>query len=90
MLHTKLKPNYKIGTLLKIDDEYYGHGQQVLIVGYFPMAEEYESRPGLFVRNEYRMYELYYLSKRKTVAQTALGLEQMNEEKRIEVTSVPD
>ena len=89
MLHTKLKPNYKIGTLLKIDDEYYGHGQQVLIVGYFPMAEEYESRPGLFVRNEYRMYELYYLSKRKTVAQTALWLEQMIEEKRIVIASVP-
>ncbi len=77
----KLKPNYKIGTLLKmVDDEYYGHGQQVLIVGHFPAAQEYESR----------MYELYYLSKRKTVAQTALWLEQMIEEKRIEVTSVPD
>jgi len=54
------------------------------------MAEEYESRPGLFVRNEYRMYELYYLSKRKTVAQTALWLEQMIEEKRIVIASVPD
>jgi hypothetical protein len=73
-----------------VDDEYYGHGQQVLIVGHFPMAEEYESKPGLLVRNEYRMYELYYMSKRKTVAQTALWLEQMIEQKRIEVTSVPD
>jgi len=77
----KLKPNYKIGTLLKmVDDEYYGHGQQVLIVGHFPVAQEYESR----------MYELYYVSKKKTVAQTALWLEQMIEQKRIEVTSVPD
>ena len=89
-MHTKLKPKYKIGTLLKIDDQYYGRGQQVLIVGFFPMAEEYETKPGKFVRNEYRMYELYYLSKRKTVAQTSFWLEEMIEEKRIVIASVPD
>lgn len=86
----KLKPKYKIGTLLRIDDEYYGNGQQVIIVDYFPVAEEYESKPGLFVRNEYKMYGLYYLKKKTTIAQTAAWLEEMIEEKRIEIASVPD
>ena len=54
------------------------------------MAEEWEEKPGHFVRNEYRMYELYYLNTGKKIAQTSLWLEQMIDEQRIEIASVPD
>lgn len=68
----------------------FGSGQSVLIIDYFPMAEEWEEKPGHFVRNEYRMYELYYLNTGTKIAQTSLWLEQMIDEQRIEIASVPD
>jgi len=83
-------PKYKIGTLLKVNDPWDGQGQ-IVVAGYFPMAEEYESRPGQIVRNEYWMYDLMYLGKKgKTIAQTALWLEQMIDDKKIEVASTPN
>ena len=82
----ELNPRFKIGTLLKrVDDE-----AQIFVTDYFPMAEEYETRPGLFIRNEYNMYELFYLAGGKIIAQTALWLDEMVNEKKIEVASVPD
>ena len=79
----RMKPRFKIGTLLRMNEPY--GNVQILVVDYFPVADEYESRPGLFVRDEYNMYRLYYSARGKTIDQAALWLEQMVDEKKIEV-----
>ena len=85
---TKTSPRFKIGTLLTMNEPY---GEvQMLITDHFPMAEEYETHPGSLLRREYNMYELYYLARGKTIVQSAQWLEEMVDEKKIEVASTPD
>lgn len=85
---TKVNPRFKVGTLLKMNEPF---GEvQMLITDHFPMAEEWEEKTGHIIRNEYNMYELYYLARGKTIAQTAQWLEEMVDEKKIEVASTPD
>ncbi len=84
------KPRCKIGTLLRLENAPLGH-EQVIVVDYFLKVERGRLYGEPIIENRYWVYDLMYLGKNgKTIAQTALWLEQMIEEKKIEVASTPD
>ena len=87
---TRLKPKYKIGTLLRNS---YGdpESEQVMIVRTYIMMGQTTTHEGLVVGNEVRMYDLMYLgqSGRKD-SQTERWLHRAILNKKIEIAATPD
>ena len=87
---TRLKPKYKIGTLLK--NSYGTHeSEQVMIVGTYVIMGQTTTHEGLVVENEVRMYDLMYLGEGgRQDSQTERWLHAAIANKKIEIAATPD
>jgi len=89
-LFSRKKPRYKIGTLLKLKDAWPGR-EQIMIIDYFLRIEKSELYGGSVIKDKYWMYNLMYLGDSgKKIPQTALWLEEMIADKKIEVVATPN
>jgi hypothetical protein len=89
-LFTRKKPRYKIGTLLRLKNAWPGR-EQIMVVDYFLKVERSRLYGEPIIEDKYWVYSLMYLGDGgKKVPQTALWLEEMIENKKIEVVAAPN
>lgn len=89
-MFTRKKPKYKIGTLLRLKNAWPGR-EQIMVVDYYLKIEKSKLYGEPIIEDRYWVYNLMYLGEGgKKIPQTALWLEGMIEDKKIEVASIPD